>query len=126
MTEPIWISRRVVDAIHDALLSEHGGRTGVRDENAIESALARPRNQWAYAETGIITLAASYAFGLCRNHGYVDGNKRVAFAAMATFLRRNGIELTASESGAVAAMLSLASGEWDEDRLAEWLRANVR
>ena len=98
----------------------------MRDENAIESALARPKNRWTYGETDIVTLAAAYAFGLCRNHGYVDGNKRVAFATMATFLRLNGVELFAPEADAASAMFSLASGEWEEVILVAWLRRNVR
>ena len=90
-TEPRWLSRRLLDAIHLDQLREHGGSPGVRDENALESALGRPRNRWLYdPASDLATLAAAYGYGLATNHGYVDGNKRVAFMALYTFLALNG------------------------------------
>ena len=121
--EPKWLSRVVVDAIHNDQLREHGGLPGIRDENALESALARPRQKWHYAQSaGAPVLAAAYAFGLVRNHPYRDGNKRIGFLAMVTFLGMNGQELTATDAGVVAEILALAGGTVSEDALADWIR----
>lgn len=127
MDEPRWVSRRVVDAIHEDQLSEHGGLAGIRDEGAIESALARPRHQHAYAgeETNIAALAAAYGFGLCTNHGYRDGNKRTAFQVMYVFLGLNGHQFEAPEPQVVEVMLDVARGELDEEKLAAWIRAHT-
>jgi len=126
MREPLWLSRQAVDHIHAQLIREHGGSHGVRDEGLIESALARPRTRFAYGEPDLAEMAAAYAFGLVRNHGYLDGNKRVAFAAMATFLHANGLRLTASEEEAYVVMIDLATGDLAEDDLARWLRASCQ
>jgi death-on-curing protein len=127
MDEPRWLTRRVVDVIHFELLQEHGGAPGVREggDDLIESALARPRNRFAYApESDLAALGAAYLFGLVRNHGYVDGNKRVAFACAATFLRLNGVRLTASEPDAYHAVIGAVEGRYTEEDLAAWIRAN--
>jgi len=113
--------------MHVDLLRTHGGLPGVRDENALESALARPRQKWHYGRaTEIATLAAAYAYGLTRNHPYRDGNKRIAFMAMAVFLGLNGKELDATEAGVVTAMLQVAEGTISESALAKWIRAHLR
>jgi death-on-curing protein len=116
----------VVDAVHLDQIREHGGRAGVRDENALESALARPRQKWHDEKADLPTLAAAYGFGLCRNHPYRDGNKRVAFVVMVVFLELNGLAFTADEAEAVASMLNLADGGLSENQLAEWVRARSR
>jgi death-on-curing protein len=127
MKEPRWVSRLVVDAIQTDMLLTHGGMPGLRDENALESALARPRQRFAYEpDTDLPTLAAAYGFGLTRNHPYNDGNKRDGFVVMATFLGLNGYEFIASESDVVTTIVALASGSLDEEALADWLRAKTR
>ena len=124
--EPIWLNRLVVDAIHGDQLREHGGLPGVRDENALESALARPQQKWQYAEkTDIPTLAAAYGFGLARNHPYRDGNKRIAFLAVVTFLGLNGCEFTATDAEVVTAFVRLAAGQLSESALAGWIRRHA-
>jgi death-on-curing protein len=117
------VSRLVVDAVHSDLLLTHGGLPGLRDVDLLESALARPHQQFAYDETtDLAALAAAYGFGLARNHPYLDGNKRVAFVAMAVFLGLSGHEFTAAETEVVTTMVALASGSLDEDDLADWIR----
>lgn len=124
--EPRWLSRVVIDAIHSDQLREHGGLPGVRDENVLESALARPRQKWHYADaTDVSTLAAAYAFGLVKNHPYRDGNKRIGFLAMATFLGINGHQLKATDAEVVAEILGLADGRVSEDELAAWIRQHT-
>lgn len=121
--EPRWVSRLVVDAIQTDMLLNHGGVPGLRDEDLLESALARPRQRFTYdATTDLAALAAAYGFGLARNHPYSDGNKRVAFVTMGMFLGLNGLEFTASETEVVTTMVALASGALDEDSLADWIR----
>ena len=125
-TEPRWLSRVVVDAIHSDQLREHGGLPGVRDENVLESALARPQQKWHHADvTDVSALAAAYAFGLVKNHPYRDGNKRIGFLAMATFLGINGHELSATDTEVVVEILALADGGVSEDGLADWIRQHV-
>lgn len=127
MTEPIWLARADVDAIHSRQLARFGGQYGIRDDTAIESALARPQQKWHYAEErDIIPLAASYAFGFTRNHGYVDGNKRVGFVAMAIFLDLNEWELEVDEADVIRTMLALADGRLSESELATWVQTHVR
>jgi death-on-curing protein len=122
-TEPRWLSRIVVDTIHADQLRQHGGLAGVRDDNVLESALARPQQKWAYeAEPGLAALAAAYAFGLVRNHPYRDGNKRIGFLALVTFLGINGHELETTEEDVVTTMLGLAEGNLSEARLARWIQ----
>ncbi len=121
--EPRWLTRLVVDAIHNDQLREHGGLPGVRDDNALESALARPRQKWHYSERADVPLlAAAYAFGLVRNHPYRDGNKRIGFLAMVTFLGVNGYSFSASEAEVVAEILALADGSVSEEAIADWIR----
>jgi death-on-curing protein len=122
-TEPRWLSRIVVDTIHADQLRQHGGLAGVRDDNVLESALARPQQKWAYeAEPGLAALAAAYAFGLVRNHPYRDGNKRIGFLALVTFLGINAHELETTEEDVVTTMLGLAEGNLSEARLARWIQ----
>ena len=117
------MSRVVVDAIHNDQLREHGGLPGVRDETVLESALARPRHKWHYAEKpDLASLAATYGFGLVKNHPYRDGNKRIGFLAMVTFLGMNGHDLEATDLEVIAEMLALADGRDSEQALAYWIR----
>lgn len=123
--EPVWLSRVAVDAIHHDQIREHGGLPGLRDENALESALARPRQKWHYAgNADPATLAAAYGFGLVKSHPYRDGNKRIGFLAIATFLGINGWELQASDVEVVAEVLALADGRVTEAQLADWIRTH--
>jgi death-on-curing protein len=124
-SEPTWLTRLVVDAIHNDQLREHGGLPGIRDENVLESALARPQQKWEYADNADVSmLAAAYAFGLVKNHPYRDGNKRIGFLALVTFLELNGYELHATDGEVVAEIVALADGSISEDSLADWVRRN--
>ena len=127
MEQPIWLSLANVRSIHTLLIREYGGLHGERDEGLIESALARPMQKWTYEpeQPDLATLAAAYAFGLVKNHGFVDGNKRTAFVAAGTFLLANGLLLTAPQADAYVVMVDLASNELSEADLARWLRASV-
>jgi death on curing protein len=121
---PRWVERLVVEAVHTDQIREHGGRPGLRDEGALESALARPRQRLAHLPTAdLAELAASYGYGLARSHPFVDGNKRIAFLAMAVFLGVNGKKIECPEEEVVTVMLALAAGELSEDGLADWLRS---
>ena len=121
--EPWWLSRVVVDAIHNDQLREHGGLPGIRDENVLESALARPQQKWHYAEnTDMPALAAAYGFGLVKNHPYRDGNKRIGFLAMVTFLGTNGHVFDATDAEVVVEILALADGRVSESELTAWVR----
>lgn len=120
MDEPTWVDLAVVLAIHDEQLAEHGGQAGVRDQGLLESALARPLNQYAYGETSLGTLAASYAFGISRNHPFLDGNKRTSLVVAELFLELNGMELLATDADCVATFLALGAGELTNDELARW------
>ena len=122
-TEPSWLTRIVIDAIHNDQLREHGGLPGPRDENALESALAKPQQKWHYSDrTDLAMLAAAYAFGLVQNHPYRDGNKRIGFLAMVTFLGVSGHDFSASEAEVVTTILALADGTVSEEALAAWIR----
>jgi death-on-curing protein len=124
--EPVWVSRLVADAIHFDQLREHGGLSGIRDENALEAALARPRQRWQYEPTTDVSgLAAAYGWGLATSHPYWDGNKRTAFVAMVVFLGLNGIDLEATQGEVVTTMLAVASGGVTEAELERWVRAHV-
>jgi death on curing protein len=126
MDEPRWISRSVLTGVHPRLIRAHGGSHGVRDENLIQSALARPRQRWTYdPECDLADLAASYGFGLAKNHGFVDGNKRIALAALGIFLASNGQMLEAPEPEVIRAMEGIASGEMGETELAAWIRSHL-
>jgi death-on-curing protein len=121
-----WPSDTVVLTVHADQVREHGGSLGLRDRDLLESALSRPRNRFAYEpEWNLCDLAASYGFGIARNHPFVDGNKRVAFQAMYVFLGLNGLRIDAPEEEVVGLMLALASGELDESELASWLRGHT-
>ena len=126
MSEPIWVPRLVVDAAHLDQLREHGGLSGVRDENALESALARARQKWSYElESDIASLAAAYGFGVAKAHAFSDGNKRTAFITMMTCLGLNGHELTATEAEVVETMVAVAEGSMTEPALAKWVNARL-
>ena len=124
MTDWIWLDIAVIYAVHDEQLAEHGGSAGVRDAGLLESALAKPQNLAAYGHPDVIALAASYGFGIARNHPFIDGNKRTAFVAVELFLDLNGYELTATDADCVLTMLALAAGEIDEAAFANWIRSN--
>jgi death-on-curing protein len=119
-----WLSKRAVLVIHAEQLAEHGGAPGIRDEGPLESALARPRQRATYAEPDAADLAASYSYGIVRDHPFVDGNKRTGFVAGATFLLLNGRVFEAAEPDVVATFEHLAAGELSEQRLADWFRVN--
>ena len=125
--EPIWLSKALVATLHQRQLAEHGGLAGVRDEGMLESALAKPRNRWAYAseDSDVESLAAAYAFGLARNHPFLDGNKRISAVVCETFLELNGRLLTAENASLYVIFLRLAEGDLSEEQLADWLRANT-
>ena len=117
-----WVAEAVAFAIHDAQLAEHGGMAGVRDRTLVESALHRPGNLEAYGEPDVADLAAACAYGICRNHGFVDGNKRTAYVVAYVFLLDNGYDLAATDAESVATMLAVAAGELPEPELAAWFR----
>jgi death-on-curing protein len=118
----VWIDPAVVSAIHDEQIAEHGGAVGVRDQGLLESALARPQNRAAYGEADAHVLAAAYAFGVAKNHPFVDGNKRTALVLCELFLELNGWRNAAGDAETLAAVLDLASGDLDEEGFAAWLR----
>lgn len=121
-----WIPLEAVLAIHDEQIAEHGGIRGVRDLAAVDSALARPRNLVAYGRPDAAALAAAYAFGLCGNHGFLDGNKRTAYVVAEAFLDLNGYAMDAPDDAVVHAMLATASGAMPEAELAKWFRSFIR
>ena len=121
MKEPVWVLRDVVIAVHQMLLAEHGGLSGIRDEALLDSALTRPHQRFAYGDNfSLFRLAASYSYGLSKNHPFVDGNKRVALTIAAIFLELNGYHLDAPEAEAVVIFKKLAAGNFSEDDLAAW------
>ena len=123
MKEPIWVLRDVVISVQQMLLAEHGGLSGIREEALLDSALSRPQNLFAYTDTvSIFDLAASYSYGLARNHPFVDGNKRVALTIAAIFLELNGISFNATEAETVIIFKQLASGQLTEKQLAFWFQ----
>jgi death-on-curing protein len=126
MKEPRWLTADIVLAIHAQLLAEHGGSAGLRDRGALESALGKPRNRFAYGKAALPDLAASLAFGLGRNHPFVDGNKRVALACLDVFLQLQGRELVAPEVEAADTILALAEGSLTEKALAAWVRRRTK
>jgi death-on-curing protein len=124
--KPVWLDQRALVLLHAESLAEHGGLWGLRDEAALESALARPRNVYAYEHgTDVARLAAAYGFGLVRGHPFNDGNKRAGFLAIGLFLELNGFELEIEELDAVKSVLDLAAGNLSEKALAEWIRARI-
>ena len=112
-------------AAHDRQLAEHGGGAGLRDAGALDSALARPRNRWEYGEDDLAVLAAAYAFGIARNHPFVDGNKRTAWVVARGFLRLNGLKFESEPLDVINTVLALAAGELAEDELADWFRTHL-
>ena len=124
--EPRWVDRLVVEAVQFDLIREHGGMPGLRDENALEAALARPLQRRAYRPAAdLAELAAAYCHGLATAHPFHDGNKRIAFVILAVFLELNGLELEADEAEVVTVMLGLAAGELSEEQLAAWVRTRT-
>ena len=121
----VWVATEVAIAAHAEQLAEHGGGEGVRDAGMLDSAMARPRNLAEYGEPDMAALAASYAFGIARNHPFVDGNKRTAAVVSETFLMLNGYGLDASDAEVVVAFVALAAGELSEDELADWFRTRL-
>ncbi|MBW7902828.1 MAG: type II toxin-antitoxin system death-on-curing family toxin [Rhodocyclaceae bacterium] len=118
-----WLEPRALALLHDESLAIHGGASGVRDEGLLESALSRPLNLVAYGRPDVFDCAAAYAYGLAKNHPYVDGNKRTAFLAAGVFLRLNGWRLQVTQIDAIQTVLALAAGELSETDFAAWLRA---
>jgi death-on-curing protein len=122
----VWLDIAVMRAVHEEQLAEHGGGAGVRDDGLLSSAMARPENLAQYGAPDICDLAASYGFGIARNHPFIDGNKRTAFVAVELFLALNGSSLDASDAECVLNMLNLASGDMPEEAFAAWLRSNLQ
>jgi death on curing protein len=121
-----WVVDSVALAIHEAQLAEHGGLPGVRDEGLFSSAMARPQNLAAYGDRpGVADLAAAYAFGLARNHPFLDGNKRTAFVVMELFLNLNGWILEADDAECISTMESVAAGDLPEKDLAAWIKSHI-
>lgn len=124
-TEPVWLSLDIALAVHDRQLAEHGGPSGVRDQGMLESALARPLNQWNYGEDDLCALAAAYAYGIARNHPFADGNKRTAWVFARVFLKLNQQTLSFTPREAIDIVLALAAGDLSEDELANWFRQRL-
>ncbi len=125
MKQPNWLLMDAVISVHGTLVAEHGGAVGIRDQGLLESALARPQNRYAYEDTAMMfDLAASYAYGLARNHPFVDGNKRIAITAAAMFLGDNGYRFVPDKMDALKMFLALAAGEVEEEILARWIERN--
>jgi death on curing protein len=122
--EPRWVTYDQVVAIHSRQLRRFGGRPGLRDDGMLRSAIERPINKRQYEQADLAALAAAYAFGLAKNHAFVDGNKRAAFMGMMVFLRKNNVRFAPDQAHATAIMISLAAGEVSEESLARWIRDN--
>jgi len=126
MKLPVWVLRETVLTLHEQSLAAFGGAAGIRDEGLLDSALAKPENLFAYGKPTIFDLAASYGFGLIKNHPFIDGNKRVGFIVAVVFLELNGHHFQATEAEAAVRTLALAAGEMSEADFAAWLKANSR
>jgi death-on-curing protein len=124
VTEPEWLDLEIMIDVHAEQLALFGGPDGLRDLGLLESALARPQNKFAYGETDLAALAAAYVFGIARNHAFVDGNKRAAFASMIVFLGLNGVDFLVPPENATAMVMSVAAGEVSEESLTRWIRDN--
>ena len=127
MTEvkaPAWVAYEQVIAMHSRQLRRFGGAPGLRDEGMLRSALERPLNKWNYEQASLAELAAAYAFGLAKNHAFVDGNKRIAFMIMMAFLRKNGVRFSPDQAQVTTIIISLAAGEVSEESLTRWIRDN--
>lgn len=125
MTARVWMDANVALAIHDEQLVEHGGASGIRDANAFESAMARPLNLAAHGEPDAAAFAAAYAFGLARNHAFVDGNERTAYVVAEIFLALNGKRLASSDAEGILTFVALAAGDLSEAALADWFRGHL-
>lgn len=123
--EPRWISKKALLLLHQESLATFGGASGLRDEGLLDSALARPQNLFVYhPESTVFDLAAAYAFGIAKNHAFLDGNKRAAFLAIGMFLAINGLRLVADQLDAIQTILAVAAGELEEGRLSDWIQTN--
>jgi death-on-curing protein len=126
MATPLWVEKGLLLQLHEEILKLTGGASGLRDENLLDSALARPLNQHAYdGEEDLLALAATYTVGVAKNHPFVDGNKRAAFACLGLFLLDNGLSLETSDEEAIDAMLKVAASEMDAEALTAWLKTRV-
>jgi death on curing protein len=123
-SEPKWLSYEQVVAIHSRQLRRFGGAAGLRDHGLLRSAIERPLNKWRYEQAEFPQLAAAFAFGLAKNHAFVDGNKRIAFMSMMVFLRMNGVKFAPDSAQATTIIMSLAAGEVSEESLTRWIRDN--
>ena len=123
--EPVWLDAEVALAIHDRQLAEHGGGVGVRDAGMLESALAMPLNRWTYGVDDVCALAAAYAYGIAKNHPFIDGNKRTAWVAARLFLALNNTLLSFTPDDAIKTVLGLAAGELSEEEMADWFRGHL-
>lgn len=126
MKKPVWVLREVVLILHEQSLAQFGGAPGVRDEGLLDSALSKPQNLFAYSKPSLFDLAASYCFGLLKNHPFIDGNKRVGFVVAVLFLELNGYKVQATEVDAALSTLALAAGSMNEAAYSEWLKVNSR
>jgi death-on-curing protein len=124
MNEPVWLTEALVIDIHSEQLAIFGGPAGIRDMGLLSSALARAPNKFAYGETDLAALAATYVFGISKNHPFIDGNKRASFAALIVFLGLNGVDFLVPETHATAMILEVAAGNVSEEGLTRWLRDN--
>src|SRR5262249_42657650 len=123
-TEPAWVTVEQVIAVHSRQLRRFGGAPGLRDAGLLRSAIERPVNKWHYEQAQLAELAAAYAFGLAKNHAFIDGNKRIAFMITVIFLRKNGVQFSPDQAQATAITMALAAGEVSEQSLARWIRDN--
>jgi death on curing protein len=123
--EPVWLDADIALAIHDRQLAEHGGGVGVRDAGLLDSALSRPVNQWNYGENDLSALAAAYAYGVAKNHPFVDGNKRTAWVLARLFLALNDVSLAFTSEEAITTVLALAAGQLSEEEMADWFRLHL-
>jgi death on curing protein len=124
--EPVWIIKAVALSLHEEQLAEHGGPSGLRDEGLLDSALDRPKNQFSYGNPDIYDLAAAYAYGIAKNHPFLDGNKRTSFVVCETFLNLNDCNLKATDEQALLLWMAVAEGSVTEAELAQWLRTNSK
>lgn len=126
MTEPQWILEQTAFGIHSEQIAEHGGAKGVRDHTLLQSAMDSPKNLWSYGNANIFQLAAAYAYKICNNHPFNDGNKRTSYVVSILFLEINGYELVAADQDCVTTWLDLAQGIMTEEDLASWLQVNCK
>ena len=125
--EPRWVPRLVIEAVHLDQVREHGGLIGIRDENALESGLARARQRWTFdPDSDLSRLAAGYVFGICTGHPFRDGNKRISFLAAVIFLGLNGFDLVAPDEEVVKKIMAIASGKLGEEAIADWIRSRIK